>query len=317
MTAPLRPRWSLVASLLLLLAGLTASVWAWRLSTLEQQQRADLEFDRFASLTFSHMEQTLQHQLDLLSGFQALFRTGAEVSRTDFHRLFDDLRVSARFPGVQAIQFARLVPQRERDAFVRRVRGDTSLDAAGYPQFDIHPRGEAQDAVVVVYNEPMAGNEAALGHDQAHEASRREVMERARDSGLPQASAPLKLLQGHSGYVVRLPVYRHGLPLDRVEQRREAWLGQISGVFQVDAMLQAAIDARGDSAYQLTVTDEGLVDPPPHRSRHWPWPSPPWRPGPTPRAGRPGLRRSRSTGRPSRRARRSPPAASHRPGRLH
>ncbi|MFN0183783.1 MAG: diguanylate cyclase domain-containing protein [Aquabacterium sp.] len=257
----MRIRWSQFASLMLLLAGLAASAWAWRVSTLDLQRQADRDFDRFASLTFTHFEQALQHQLDLLAAFQALYRPGADVTRSDFKRLYDDLRVGTRFPGVQAIQFARRVGPHERESLVLQMRQDLGLPAAERDRFRIHPQEGSSVAVVVVYSEPLAGNELALGHDQAHEPSRRESMERARDNGLPQASAPLQLLQGTVSYVVRLPVYGQGLPLDTVDQRRHAHRGQISGVFRADAMLQSAIDARGEAAYQLTVTDDGLADP--------------------------------------------------------
>ncbi len=49
------------------------------------------------------------------------------------------------------------------------------------------------------------------------------------------------------------------MPLDTEDQRRVAYLGQVSGVFRVDALLNAARDSAGSEAYGLAVRDLGLA----------------------------------------------------------
>ena len=259
-----RGRRALVYAALLLATGAAASVWGWHRAATGLRAGADAEFDRFAQLAFANVQQRTLHQNDLLSSFQALFRTGAPVSRRDFNELFEDLRVSTRFPGVKAVQFAQVVSERERSAFEANVRHDKSLLPEGYPHFKIHPAGHRPMVVPVLYNEPMAGNEVVFGYDNAEEASRREVLERARDSGQPQSSAPVNLLQGETGYIVRVPVYRHGVPLTDINSRRAAYLGQISGVFLVSHLLGEVMDAETSSAYEVTMYDTGWSEPAPN-----------------------------------------------------
>ncbi len=249
-------------AVMILLVGTAGSLWAWHSTVQRLQAEADAEFDRFASSTFTNVEERVAHQIDLLAGFHALFRSSENVSRAEFHRMFVDLRVSSRFPGVQAIQFSRLVEDRQRPAFEAEVRRDTSLVEGGYPDYAIHPAGRRPQYVAVVYNEPMVGNEAAFGHDNAYEITRREVLERARDSGQPQTSAPIKLLQGRPGYVIRVPVYQRRSALDTVEARRQAYTGQISGVFLADDLLREVTQAQAQAAtlFQVRIRDGGLVE---------------------------------------------------------
>ena len=249
---------ALAAALLVL--GTLASLWAWQASATFLARQADAEFERYSELSFNNISQRVQHQLDLLAGFQALFRAGAAVSRQEFHSFYSDLRVQVRFPGLLAVQYAQIVNAAERPAFEAAVRADRSVEAAGYPDFTIYPPGERARYLVVNYIEPMPGNEPAFGHDNIAEAPRREVVERARDSGQPQASAPVMLLQNSPGVLVRLPVYRHAAPIQTLAQRRAAYTGQVSGVLLLSDLLRETLPSRGAAPYQVQVTDHGPID---------------------------------------------------------
>ena len=255
-----RSRWPLLLAGALVLAGVAASLWLWQASAGFLARDADDEFDRFSELSFNNIGQRVQHQLDLLAGFQALFRASSEVSRAEFHGFYNDQRVQVRFPGLLAVQYARLIDGSQREALEAEVRADRSIDPAGYPDFRIHPPGRRDQHLVVTYNEPMRGNEPAFGHDNIANPARREEAERARDSGQPQASAPLMLLQQRTGVLVRLPLYRRNAPTDTVAQRRQAYAGQLSGVLLVEDLLRDTLPSRGDAPYQVKVSDHGLLD---------------------------------------------------------
>ena len=262
--AAARRRWAArwAAACLLLAIGTGTSLWAWQKSADVLAREADAEFDRYSQLSFENIGQRVQHQLDLLAGFQALFRTSGDVSRTEFHRLFEDLQVKSRFPGVDVIHFSRLVSEPQRAAYEAGVQQDRSLRPQGYPGFAVRPPGVRPDYLPVEFNEPMGANEKAFGYDIAAEPTRREVLARARDSGQPQASAPLKLLLQRPGVVLRLPVYRRGAPQDTVAQRRAALVGVVSAVLRVDEMLRDTLPVQRQAPYQVTVSDQGLIGQP-------------------------------------------------------
>ena len=249
---------ALAAALLVL--GTGVSLWAWQASAAFLARQADDVFERYSELSFNNIGQRVQHQLDLLAGFQALFRASTAVSREEFHSFFNDQRVQARFPGLLAVQYAQSVGAAERPAFEAAVRADRSIEAGGYPDFRIHPEGQREHYLVVTYTEPMRGNELAFGHDNMAEAARREVVERARDSGQPQASAPVMLLQKSLGVLVRLPLYRRAAPIETPAQRRAAYVGQISGALLLSDLLRDTLPSRGDAPFQVQVTDHGLAD---------------------------------------------------------
>jgi len=63
------------------------------------------------------------------------------------------------------VNYATNVRVEEKVRFEDAVRRDTSLEPGGYPNFAIKPAGERPDYHVLVYLEPMAGNEFAFGLD--------------------------------------------------------------------------------------------------------------------------------------------------------
>jgi len=248
-------------ALIVLVTGTLLSLWAWRAETLDAVQRADAEFERYALTAHSRLDARIHHSLDVLSGFRALFANGAPVRRADFRQHFETMRIEERFPSIRAVQFARLVEDRDRAAFEARVRADDSLVPGGYPDFRIRPEGRRARYVAVEFNEPMSGNESAFGYDTYEEATRREVLQRARDTGRAAASAPIGLLQGRTGVVVRIPVYRHGAPIDSVAQRQSAFIGLVSGVIGVQDLLDEALPAQTRQSYRVTIEDLGPVTP--------------------------------------------------------
>ncbi|WP_159995385.1 diguanylate cyclase domain-containing protein [Roseomonas sp. 18066] len=244
------------ASRLLILLGLCATLALWHLAARRTAIEADARF-REAGLHVQRLveERTLR-ALDVIAGFRALFEVGDQVSRADFHRHALNMKLPERFPGVVGIQFAPLVLAAEKGGFEAAVRADSSLDPHGYPDYAIHPAGSRDFYLPNLYNEPMAGNEAAFGHDTTAEPSRRRVMERSRDSGEPVASQPLSLLQGGMGFTIRHAVYRRGAPLWTVEQRRDAFIGQVNGVFRAAEMISPLLRDHLQE-YRIRIEDRG------------------------------------------------------------
>jgi signal transduction histidine kinase/ActR/RegA family two-component response regulator len=73
----------------------------------------------------------------------------------------------------------------------------------------------------------------------------RAAMERARDSGAPALTAkvtPAREVEAKQpGFLLYLPVYSHGLPLDTVEERRAALLGFVYSPFRADPFLRETL----------------------------------------------------------------------------
>ena len=255
-------RWKLL-SRVTLVVGVCLSVLAWQHAAREVQREADDQFNRASMESTHRLSEALIYYVNLIGSFQALFTSTDGVSRAEFHRHFLSLDVDSGYPGLVAVQFAKLVPQAQKASFEAAVRADKSLSDQGNPGYAIHPPGQRSSYMAVAYVEPTVHNEKVLGYDQIHEASRRETTEQARDSGKATASAPLTLVSGDGralGFVIRAPIYQARSPLATVEQRRQAFIGQIGAAFQAESILGSIVNPDDWASRQWVVRDVGPAE---------------------------------------------------------
>lgn len=226
------------AAWLVLLAGVSLSVWSWMNAGQRIQTEADLAFEGRTRAHANHLRQVIDHHVDVLASFQAMFRVTGQVDEATFAAQYDALRVPQEYPALLAVQYAPLIPKRERDGFESKMR-------QAHPGYRIFPDGDRAFYLPVTYNLPMAPNRSVFGYDMAFEPVRRQVMEEARDSGHPQISPPIQLVQNRreTAVVVRLPLYRRGAPIAAEAERRAAFDGLVSGVIRIaDLVAQAGQD---------------------------------------------------------------------------
>lgn len=94
-----------------------------------------------------------------------------------------------------------------------------------------------------IYLEPFTGdNLRAFGYDMFSEPVRQEAMQRAGDSGRAALSGMVTLIQespgeGQPGFLIYNPIYRKGMPLATVDERRAALLGFAYSPFRAQALL--------------------------------------------------------------------------------
>ncbi|MGE3349940.1 MAG: CHASE domain-containing protein [Ramlibacter sp.] len=251
----------LLPALTVLALGLSLAVATWlAVARSDEQAQAREQERQFTQISYEVSSRTTQ-ALNVLSGLQGLFIASDEVTREDFHAYAQALEIERGMLGLQAVQFARLVTLAELPAFEARVRQDSSLVPGGYPDFRVAPPGQRPFYVVTEYNEPMQGNERAFGFDTADGPIRLAVLEAARDSGQARASAPFSLVQsaGAVGVAMRAPIYRHHRPVGTVEQRRDAYLGQVSVVFLVDRLLGLGLGNHLGPGTEVQLHDLGPV----------------------------------------------------------
>ncbi|MDE2402910.1 MAG: EAL domain-containing protein [Burkholderiales bacterium] len=221
-------------------AGLVVTLLTWYHAARTEQLEADAAFKQAALDSNRRLTDTIERQVALLGGFQSLFLATESVSRTDFHRHYATRDIDSAFPGLLAVQYARLVPP------------------AAQP-------GVGAERLVVNYVEPAAANTELPNYDHfAADDERRAAALDARDAGKPIASPPLTLVAGKApharGLVIFAPIYRPQQAVDSVEQRRAAFSGVIVAAIATDAVL-ASIAPTGDwSELRWQVRDIGRSD---------------------------------------------------------
>ncbi len=160
-----------------------------------------------------------------------------------------------RSPYIYALSYQRLLEPSERTAFEAQMR-------KRYPDFKIKELDWADASAIekvepitskqlriVDYIEPMQGNELAFGLDVSNSLALQGPTERARDTGLPSASNLFNVAQlrnNRLGFVIVMPVYRHGAVINTVEDRHREVVGYTSAVLRADQVVEKILENEGN-----------------------------------------------------------------------
>jgi PAS domain S-box-containing protein len=241
-----------------LLAGLALTVLTWW-----QVQRVELNRHcHLQKLQTSAMTVRLQGEMkaleEVLLGTAGFAGRGALPTRIEWNDYVEGLHLTQTYPGIQGLGFVEWIPRAELAAHLQRIRGE------GFPEYDLIPGGslgpDPDGYSSIIYLEPLdARNQRAIARDMLRETNRRSAMVRARDTGLATLTAPITLYQEtgtdiQRGILLLAPVYRQGLPLDTVSQRRQALRGWVYFVCRMADFTLATL------ARDLATTDMDLID---------------------------------------------------------
>jgi signal transduction histidine kinase/CHASE1-domain containing sensor protein len=226
-------------------------------NTLESDAHA--RFNNLARSAQSTIDGRIKGYNDVLRGSASLFEAAPGLTREQFHRYVNGLLLEQEFPGIEAINFVRHVTDAERPAFEASMRKEIAAMSSGYPPFRITPPGRRATYDVITYIEPIAAWANRFGVDLIGGGST-PAYDASRDTGEVAASAqPLSFLSGVNRTVLsmRLPIYRKGMPITTVEERRAAYVGSVGIGFTVQKQLQGVLDQMPVRGVRLTMTDIG------------------------------------------------------------
>ncbi len=203
-------------------------------------------FKEVVGITHTTIEAKMEAVVAMLRAGVGLYNASEEVTRPEFGRFARELSLASVYRGVQGYGFAERVAPADIPAFVasRQAEGGPS------PGYRVWPdQSSADDRYVIKYLEPEdERNTAALGFDMRSEATRREAMERARDTAEPAATGIVRLVQEISGdpqpgFLIYAPVYRGGdVPAD-VDARRRLLAGFLYAPFRARDLLESTLTA--------------------------------------------------------------------------
>src|SRR2546425_1662656 len=250
-----RGRHSTVLPWVMLGLGACVSIVLYLVIRDNVESAAEERFDHQVSEAKQIIERRILSYADVLYGARALFAANDSVSRIQFHRFVESLDLKGRFPGFDSMNYAVYIRAKDKQRFIEAVRRDTSFAPRGYPQFEIKPPGDRREYYVLVYVEPMAGFEFAFGLDiganpaviSSDQQAMATLQNSGRDTGdLTASGLPIRIkaAKDYIGLAMRLPVYRNGIPLDTVEERRAAYLGSIGAGFNVKNLMAGVLDKK-------------------------------------------------------------------------
>ena len=209
--------------------------------------------------------------IDRMSAHEQILRSGAAffgnakgITRKEWRHFAERQRIEQRLPGIQGFGFALLIPRAELAQNIQQIRAD------GYPDFRVWPAGDREVYSPVVYLEPLMNrNLRAIGYDLLSEPVRQTALERARDQDTPALTGKVKLVQEtgedvQAGTLMFVPVYRPGMPIETVDQRRAAILGWVYSPYRMRDLMQGILGGWGltsDRQIRLEVFDGDAFTP--------------------------------------------------------
>ena len=215
-------------------------------------------------LTFLHAtEIELRTIEDQFRTYTALLRGGAglfaakndTVTLADFRAYVQRIEFQHLYPGDAGIGFTPNLPASERDRFAVRA------EELGVPGFRVRPVTDNPTISPVLFAEPPnPRNHAAIGYDVMSDPVRRDMVERACDTGQPAASARIQLVQEidtakQAGFLVAMPVYAGGAVPATVDERRGLFLGFVFGAFRADDLFSSIVAAEAEEDAAFTIYD--------------------------------------------------------------
>lgn len=244
---------------LIALAGIGVAVFAALLARDHALQAADEGLRREVAARAAALDAAASRHAQMVRSLAAFITTRDNVSAADFRLFVEAMRGDAA--GVQALQWMPYVAGGQRSAFEQAARAD-------FPGYQVTEQvgqwvvGEAEqrDAYFPVrLVEPVAGNEAALGHDLASGPLEADALARAlanRDLAVTERMVLLQEEGVHYGVMLVAPVLA----------RDGSLRGYVAGVFRVGDLLQAALAGLPPVGLHISVTDAS--GPGPERALH-------------------------------------------------
>ncbi len=228
--------------LLVLALGFAITFAAWRDASRSAVETLSTEFRFDADRVKDRLELTLDAHVSVLRGVKGLFDASEDVSRAEFRHYVASLELGRRSPGILGVGFSRLIPAQER------ARHEQAIRAEGYPDYRVRPEGPRDPYSAIVYLEPFSGrNLRAFGYDMLSEPVRRAAMERAVESHGATMTGKVTLVQEterdvQAGFLMYVPVYRHGADLASPAMRRANLVGWAYSPVRMADFMRAILD---------------------------------------------------------------------------
>jgi len=239
--------------------GVTLSLLAFFLL---QKMETERDLADFKINTEQHAD-LVRHRLlgtiETVKSIAALYAASEQVNRKEFAK-FIDIEMQGMV-GIQAIEWIPRVKARQREEFETLARNEGLVDfrfTEKNSQGEIVTAARRDSYFPVYFVEPLKGNETALGFDLASNPTRLEALNRARDTGLRQATARITLVQEAGeqyGILVFQPVYRGAEIPETVTEKRQQLSGFALGVFRIGDIIGAESEKLKHNATEIFVFD--------------------------------------------------------------
>lgn len=242
----------------IVLIGITIFFWKNTDNAVRQQNQA--AFETKTTEIEAAVEKRLSIYNNAMYDIRGLFAASQSVERNEFGEYLNTSNIQQRFPGVIGIGFSRYVTNETKNAFVASVRADKTYLQEGYPTFAIKPPGNRSEYYVNTFiatatSSALIKNSATFGLDLLTIPARAKAIKDAVDNNDIRVTQTTTLLTTppQKGFIAYLPVYKNGLPIRTVEERRRAALGVISAGFDSEGLFGTILKEGNINNISMTV----------------------------------------------------------------
>ena len=254
-----RPR-RLAVAVPMAIAGTLAALASSQVAHWEEQ-RTSVRFQREADNLSGLVAARLNAQIDMLLAIRTWAATAPAITRETFHGFVAPWL--QRYPGTQNFGWSPWVDHQDRLAFenARRTEGLTNFSInSRNPDGSVFPAEPADRYLPLTYLEPLESNRRALGLNVIHLPATAEAVARTRDSGLPAASAPIRLVQEQAqqlGVVIYQAVDAEND--DRHSAVNRVLRGIVSGTFRMEDIMQATLAGHVVEGIEICLLDSAAA----------------------------------------------------------
>lgn len=240
---------------LIISASFLITLLAWYGTQSIVTERARLHFEREAEKILELVTDRLRRYEDALWSAAAAIEANPGVATLGgWESYVERLDLVHRYPNVKAVNVMyRLTGADELARFVASQRHER-------PDFSISRLNDDDEHFIVTYVSPLAGNEAAVGLDGAHDPGRFKTLMRAAAMSDAQLTPPLELVQDATrtkSYILSVPFYR-GLQTPELPDR----LARLEGFVVMPLLMSSIVNGVLDQhtgVYSLRITDGDTV----------------------------------------------------------
>lgn len=230
------------------------TIYASFLSKSQGEQRALTHYTeqthRMVELVQERME---KYEVALHSGVSVIKANGNETNYYHWKKFAETFHIETRYPGINGIGVIYNIKPENLEGYLQSER-------LIRPEYRIYPPHEQAEYWPITYIEPEASNLKAVGLDMAHEHNRYSAILAARDTGLPQVTGPITLVQDQKqtpGFLFYLPFYRDA-KVDSVEARRAEIIGAVYAPFIFSKLMEGTLRKESRSI-SIKITDEDVA----------------------------------------------------------
>jgi signal transduction histidine kinase len=241
-----------VTAWVVLLFGFAFTGAAWYTSNQFVNANAEARFENRVTEITAAIHQRMFIYEQVLWGGVGFFNAVENVDRKVWRDYVDALKLEQHWPGIQGIGFSVPVTPEEKGSHIAAIRDE------GFPQYTIKPAGQRDAYSAIIYLEPFDWrNKRAFGYDMWSNDMRRQAMTRARDTGEASTSGIITLVQEtqedvQRGFLTYVPLYKKGMPVGTVAQRRAAFEGWVYSPFRMGNLMKGVLGAnRSDVEYEI------------------------------------------------------------------